>query len=260
MRPNTTPRAGCPFLKVIQNRKKRHIKGKTAGVIITCVHEMAQWVDKHLLPMKLEDVQPFTSYAIPVDFTLHTRTDCVVLTMHVQINWMGQLALNLPKKFVLHIDGTHGIHHGDWVLVTVGTHTLEHVEGKLVHQFRPLCYMLCKQIETGQSLKVVWESLDLVCLRYFGVKLEPGVCCSDHGTGKRAAHDLHFGTDTLLAGCWPHVAWGLSYGNLLLQSHPLFDAVNKQFATLQRAQTVGMWDVFVQCLGEQWGDKVRGYY
>lgn len=41
-----------------------------------------------------------------------------------QIKWMGQLAMRWAYKFVLHGDGKHKLHCGEWVLLSLGTHVL----------------------------------------------------------------------------------------------------------------------------------------
>ena len=40
-----------------------------------------------------------------------------------QIKWIGQLG-KIPFKFVLHIDGKYKLHHGKWILITIGVHVL----------------------------------------------------------------------------------------------------------------------------------------
>ena len=45
--------------------------------------------------------------------------------MHVQIEWIDQLALLWAGKFVWHTDGKHKVHHGGWIITTVGSHTIE---------------------------------------------------------------------------------------------------------------------------------------
>jgi hypothetical protein len=233
-------------------------KKRVTGVIMQYTHQLLTWGQNHMLPAKRDGVADFTTYVVPMDFNVYRATDCVCLTMHTQIDWIGQLALNLAGKFVMHVDGKHKLHHGAWVLVTVGTHTLEYEpkKKKIVHQFRPCVYMFCKQIETGESLQVAFAAADVISVTFFGVKLQPGIGCSDHGKGERQAWEVAF-PDIRLMGCWPHVAWGLAYGKLLSKTHPLFDSVNTDFHLLHRAMSDGMWDVFVWALGNKWGDDDR---
>ena len=41
-----------------------------------------------------------------------------------QVGWIEQL-LNCDVRFSWHIDGKHKLHHGKWMLVTIGTHVLQ---------------------------------------------------------------------------------------------------------------------------------------
>ena len=106
--------------------------------------------------------------------------------MH-QINWIGQL-VESEVRFALHIDGKHKLHHGKWMLVTIGTHDIRcnsEQRTKVTHSYRPLVYMLCKQQETQESVQLLCDALDWVALEYFGRLLQPGVALMDHSNGFR---------------------------------------------------------------------------
>ena len=92
-----------------------------------------------------------------------------------------------PHRFVLHIDGKHKLHHGKWMLVSIGTHDLRFDEErkKLSHSYRPLVYMFVKQQETTESVKMLCEALDEVAFIRFGVFLKPGTVNMDHSNGFR---------------------------------------------------------------------------
>lgn len=250
--------AGVSKLSVYQSAKKRLKQQGTAGVQLHTISDLLKWAWNHPLPESIDDVEPYVTYAVPMDHERYRETDCVVLTMHTQIDWIRQLALELAGKFTWHTDGKHKLHHGKWVLVTCGPHVvaLSDKNSRIVHQYRPICYMFAKQIETAESIAVLYEACDLISLRYFGVKLRPAIGCADHGGGVRVAHEAHY-AGVPLAGCWPHVAWGLSHGQLLKKSHPLFDDVNTQFHLLHKAHTEGMWNVLLAALGREWGDDDR---
>ena len=71
-------------------------------------------------------------------------TEGICLTGPMQLKWVEQL-LERPRQFVLHVDGKHKLHHGGWVLMTVGTHYLyydTHNE-KLATSFLPLLSTSC---------------------------------------------------------------------------------------------------------------------
>ena len=92
-----------------------------------------------------------------------------------------------PHRFVLHIDGKHKLHHGKWMLVSIGTHDLRFDEEakQLSHSYRPLVYMFVKQQETTESVKMLCEALDLMAYTRYGVFLKPGTVNMDHSNGFR---------------------------------------------------------------------------
>ena len=61
-----------------------------------------------------------------------------------------------PYSF--HCDGTRKLHHGKWVLITLGCTSMEWdlAKKKVVHSFRPLVYLFCKQQETTESLQMLF--------------------------------------------------------------------------------------------------------
>ena len=83
---------------------------------------------------------------IPMDCATY-NTEGLCLTGPVQLKWMEQL-LEHPREFVLHVDGKHKLHHGGWVLMTIGFHILRWDEHHhtLSTKFLPLVYQMCKQV------------------------------------------------------------------------------------------------------------------
>ena len=61
-----------------------------------------------------------------------------------QIKWIGQLG-KIPFQFVLHVDGKYKLHHGKWILITLGVHILrwDAHHNRLVTSFVPLIYLFC---------------------------------------------------------------------------------------------------------------------
>ena len=119
----------------------------------------------------MRDMKEHTTYSIPMDHSdTHSAVDAVVLTSAVQVGWIMQLVAFYRRLWALHIDGKHKLHHGGWLLVTVGTHVTEQRtyadncknKGKLVHAFRPLAYMFTKHHEDIPSVLFVYKSLELV--------------------------------------------------------------------------------------------------
>ena len=59
---------------------------------------------------------------IPIDVAAF-NVDAAVFTSRTALQWLQQL-LEMAFSFVLHIDGKYKLHHGQWVLLTLGTHFL----------------------------------------------------------------------------------------------------------------------------------------
>ena len=78
--------------------------------------------------------------------------DGACFTGPTQIKWVQQL-LQQQGQFVLHMDGKYKLHHGVWILLTLGTHVLkvegEHSVKKLGTTFIPLMYLFCKNHESS---------------------------------------------------------------------------------------------------------------
>ena len=87
----------------------------------------------------------------------------------------------------MHIDGKHKLHHGKWILVTIGVHDLSlNKDRKMItHSYRPLVYMFSKQHESAESVKLLCDSLEWVAVQYFGRQLNPLVMLMDHSDGFR---------------------------------------------------------------------------
>ena len=77
--------------------------------------------------------------------------DGACFTGPTQIKWIQQL-LPLKRNFVLHMDGKYKLHHGVWILLSMGTHCLkatgESAITKLGTTFVPLVYLFCKNHES----------------------------------------------------------------------------------------------------------------
>lgn len=113
-----------------------------------------------------------------------------------QIHWIGQL-VESEVKFAMHIDGKHKLHHGKWILVTIGVHDLSlNKDRKMItHSYRPLVYMFSKQHETAESVKLLCDSLEWVAVQYFGRQLNPLVMLMDHSDGFRGG----------VTAVWPNI-------------------------------------------------------
>ena len=224
------------------------------GVIVKHYSELQKWARDHELPQTMEEIKPFTTYAVPFDCNQFKSVEAIVLTMHVQINWIGIL-LGLGFNFCLHMDGKYKLHHGDWMLITFGTHSihLAKKDKRIHHTFRPLVYVWTKQQE---STDVIWLGLvccNMIAQRFYQKSFSPSVGVADHGPGIAGGWAKMWPGRKLL-GCYPHISWHMSHGKLLPKSHPLFDEASEAIRVMHLAETEGMWRVLVQALARKWGD------
>ena len=247
-----------PYLKEIQDVMREAGRTKHGSKItkpMECLADLKLWIEEHLLPDDLADVKDYTLYAVPMEDEKWDELTAVALTMKAQIDWIGQLRDN-ANRFAIHIDGKWKVHQGDWLLVTLGTHSTEYndARGEVNHSFRPLMYMLTSEQETEKCILYLLEAFKKVAMQHHGFVPEPAAGVSDHGKGIMSAFKLAF-PKAVMMGCWAHIAWGLSHGKLLPLSHPNFETVSEQIHEIQTCHTKGMWDVMVTALAQIWGNK-----
>ena len=245
--------AVLPKLSSFQNYTKKLKKSQVAGVMIKYYSEMQQWASKHELPATLDEVEPFVVYAVPFDADKFNDVEAVVLTMHVQINWIGIL-VKLEFYYCLHIDGKYKLHHGDWMLVTFGTHSIHQVGKKIRHTFRPLIYMFVKQQESSSSIFLGLTCCNLIATRFFKKPFAPKVGVADHGPGLLSGFKRMWPNGVLL-GCYPHITWHLTHGKLLPKQHPLFEEACTTVPIMHLCETPGMWNVLLDGLARKWGNN-----
>ena len=178
-------RTGVPRLQKWQSYSRKLKKSEKAGVIIESTQDLKQWASRHYLPEAWEDVQPFVLYA--VEYEGFDDVDAVVLTMSEQMLWLEQ-CVRSRHKTMIHMDGKYKLHHGGWLLVTLGCHCLRYDKRHkhvVTHTFRPFVYMFVKQKESGPCIHLGLHCCNLICLRYFEGPYLPGCGVADHGPGMR---------------------------------------------------------------------------
>ena len=140
---------------------------------------------------------------VPID-ALAFGVEGAVFTGRMQLHWLSQL-VNMPHQFVLHMDGKHKLHHGGWLLTSLGTHHLRWDTHNLTlsTQFVPLVYMMSKQIESNGSALMLTKSLKAVAEQYFpDAPLLPGAAMADHCDAFRNAYG-HVFTEAAFGTCQP---------------------------------------------------------
>jgi hypothetical protein len=188
-----------------------------AGVEVTNRLEMHKWALDHRLPEGMQLALPgqpapsgsplgqltvpaglgqlsvplgttaATLWSIPLVPEEYPATDAICLTGHTQLMWLLQL-LQSNVNFVLHVDGKHKLHHGGWMMVSIGTHDLRLFaeRGTITHSYRPIVYMFVKQQETRQSARMLGDAVNYLAVKHFGEPLKPALIIMDHSSGLRA--------------------------------------------------------------------------
>ena len=132
--------------------------------------DIRHWAASNALPARLQDLEEGRMYSIPMPSFEYDSVEAVVVVGKLQVWWLLQLAF--VKHWVLHIDGKHKLHHGGWLLLTIGTHVVElrkNSDNKnskrsagVVHAFRPLAHMLSKHHEDKDSTLFMLVALEVV--------------------------------------------------------------------------------------------------
>ena len=184
---------GAPSLGQTQKYVQR-LKVLAGGHPVQNVLEFKQLCHPLLMPPTLLDLAvvsdpaatvlastpPLRIMTIPLDAKdFSVSGECFIGPQ--QIKWIGQLG-KIPFQFVLHIDGKYKLHHGKWILITIGVHVLrwDAHHCRLVTSFVPLVYLFCKEHESQGAADFIMASLNKVSMQYYGVKLLPGAMASDY--------------------------------------------------------------------------------
>ena len=262
-----------PKLSEIQRAVKTMKQAKVAGLQLTSRYDLLQFCQKLLMPPPSICRQLVTNpsadavtalldkeyLCIPQDAAVF-QVDGACFTGPTQIQWMKQL-LKLQKNFTLHMDGKYKLHHGVWILITMGTHCLkvvgETTVTRLATTFVPLMYLFCKNHESIGACKMISAAIQETSLRCFGEKLHPGALMSDHSDGCRSGM-LSIWPDTPHGQCWPHIIRKFGEGTFCSKKHPHFDVIPDHLRAIYLSQTPEMRDFFINEIGmvwDSWGSK-----
>ena len=268
--------AGVPTLAEVQSARKEMKRAKKGPVQLEDLHDLKLLAVEATRPLELmpplgTTVATATAPAAPHHDSklIHVPMDCaayntegLVVTGPVQMRWLQQL-LERPRQFVLHVDGKHKLHHGGWVLMTVGTHRLRWDEHhhKLSTSFVPLMYQMCKQVESGSattlgSAHMLLDSLNVACDTAFGKRLEPGAGVSDHCPAYFNAYEHAFPGMPRMQ-CYPHIARKLAEGEYRPKTWEHFDAVTGHVRAIHLAMSASMRNLLLREIGLVW-DKLGG--
>ena len=102
------------------------------------------------------------------------------------------------------VDGIHKLHHGRWVLIPVGTHSLRYdtIKKEIVTTFRPWCFLFAKS-ESIAMVAGAFKALQETSLMLWGHEFTLNTCCIDHSdslkTGVESTNPF-----ASVVTCWPH--------------------------------------------------------
>jgi len=260
--------ADVPTLAQLQQTKKEMKRAKVAGVQITTLLELQHFTNPLLMPPSFSTfsivaaadegsstaMTELAKQVVCIPQPAVYQTTGVCLTGPMQIGWLKQL-MDMPFGFVLHGDGKHKLHHGGWILITIGTHTLRWDDHNktLSHQFAPLMYLFCKEHESAGCCMMVVDALNVVCLKYFGAELVPGGTCSDHSDGFKLAFTKAF-PRAPFGQCWPHIIRKWGQGEYAKKTWVHFDEVAPHLLSMHLATTDAMRDLLMIEIGDLWDE------
>ena len=123
-----------------------------------------------------------TTFCVPINGAQYSVEGCCFVSKQA-IQWMGQLLEKYEGRYTLHVDGKHKLHHGKWVLTTLGVHTLRDNSGtgnagQLSTTFVPLVYLFSKQVESDGAALMLCDSSNVIAMKYYGKPLRPGAVMS----------------------------------------------------------------------------------
>jgi hypothetical protein len=251
---------------------------KKGPKIVETLHELKLLCVSNMAPLRLmppagttvvaEQVAAVVGYTsgkaihIPMECATY-NTEGLCLTGPMQLKWMEQL-LDHPREFVLHVDGKHKLHHGGWVLMTIGFHRLrwDPANQKLSTTFVPLVYQMCRQVESGTaselgSAHMLVDALNVVCLKALGKCLEPGAGISDHCAAYRNAYERAF-PDMPFGQCYPHIMMKLDKGEYCKVTFAHFEEAKEHVRAIHLAVSVQMKELLIEMIGDvwdEWGDQ-----
>lgn len=125
---------------------------------IDCELALTRWEVEMALPTCLSELRDGQMYVVPMAPADKPPRGAVALLCKTQVLWIQQLVGK--RRWALHCDGKHGLHSGNWLLMTYGTHTvsLKHNAACKSHSaaitqtFAPLLYCLTSAHEDFDSV------------------------------------------------------------------------------------------------------------
>lgn len=220
------PSAGTPSMKQCNNFKYRARLKDSKLKRITSIIELHNWAHDNKFPCAVTslDALPHAKmYAIPLNWEAYPNTEAVLLACKSGISWLIQM-MESSLNYALHADGKHKVHHGKWILTSVGIHSLEHDENSRFltrHSFRPLLHYFGKQHESEESMRMILDGLAWLAkhfsqCNFLGLN-SPKIGIWDRSAGILAGWNRKF-PDHDFATCWPHIMRKVKQGEYMPRS------------------------------------------
>ena len=138
--------AGVPNALAYYQRLVQRENGRRASDEINCGMALARWEAEMALPKNVSELRDGQMYAVPMAPTDKPPRGAVAVVCLSQVLWILQLVGK--RGWALHCDGKHGLHKGNWLLMTYGTHTVSFKHNAackshsaaITHTFNPLMY------------------------------------------------------------------------------------------------------------------------
>ena len=175
----------------------------------------------------------------------------VVLLCAQQVDWISQLA-GMPRQFALHMDGKYKLHHGGFILITVGTTYLKLTDrNTLSNSFVPLAYLMKAAGESEIGATHLLRALNQVAIDVAGKPLEPGETNSDHSDAFKLGYKNVF-PNAPHSQCYPHIVCKFRKGVYMKKTDPNFNAALQHIAAIHFAKSNEMRDILSRQIGRQW--------
>lgn len=177
------------FRKAISDWKKCLLRKKKGPLAMESFADVAEWARKrlHLRPVAKEgddDVHALEREAFVVLGVEDENGIVVFSTPGLLTNLrMAELA---DVDLYLVADGTHKIHYGGFVFLTLGTYSIQYLNGGLVHSFRPISFAM-GPTESNCSCSALLKCTLQAHARIYGHMPEVKATITDRGGGLRSA-------------------------------------------------------------------------
>jgi len=246
---------GGPTIEQVQNKVKlfkRHRREGTHGKLLTQVNDLVTVVENNTLPESLASLAPIgtQSYMIPMEMELLNEAQAVCFVGSSQIKWVTQLA-NTAFKYTLHIDGVHKLHHGGWLLITIGPHVLsqQKADKTVTHSYRPCVYMFTKE-ESMASTRVLCRAMNYVAMQYTGKALNPAAVNMDCSDKFRAGVLAEWPMARVIT-CWPHIKGKVKRGEYVKLTNSFHERFAELVTRVHFAKTASMARLLADMAGKE---------